>query len=236
VPPNLSGEDLLRRVRWELKRVADPARAPAMRSYMKSEMPYLGVSTPIRQGVCRAVLKTVTFSTAESWRHAVLGLWRQAKYREERYAAIDLSGLPRFNSFQTLQALPMYEEMIITGAWWDYVDELASRRLGPLLRRYPKAMRRKMLAWSKSKDLWRRRSAILCQLGFKAETDLALLYAVIDPAIDSKEFFLRKAIGWALRQYAWTDSAEILRYVRLNKGRLSPLSQREALKNIPRAI
>ncbi len=73
-------------------------------------------------------------------------------------------------------------------------------------------------------------------MGFKAETDLDLLYAAIEPAIDSKEFFLRKAIGWALRQYAWTDPAEILRYVQRNKGRLSPLSQREALKNIARAV
>jgi 3-methyladenine DNA glycosylase AlkD len=200
---------------------------------MKSETPYLGVKTPSRQRVCQALFKTVTFPTAESWRNAVLGLWRRAKYREERYAAIDLSGFRKFDSFQTLEALPMYEEMIVTGAWWDYVDELASRRLGPLLRRYPRAMRRRMLAWSKSKDLWKRRSAILCQLGFKAETDLALLYAAIEPAIDSKEFFLRKAIGWALRQYAWADPAEVLRYVKQNKGRLSPLSQREALKNTP---
>jgi len=236
VRQSLSPEALLRRVRTELKRVADPVKAPAMRSYMKSEMPYLGVTNPIRQGVCQAVFKTVTFPATESWRGAVLGLWRQAKYREERYAAIDLSGARRFDSFQTLQALPMYEEMIITGAWWDYVDEIAARRLGPLLRRYPRTMRRKMLAWSKSKDLWKRRSAILCQVGFKAETDLDLLYAAIEPAIDSKEFFLRKAIGWALRQYAWTDPAETLRYVQRNKGRLSPLSQREALKNIARAV
>jgi 3-methyladenine DNA glycosylase AlkD len=236
VRQSLSAGDLLRRVRRELKLVTDPIRAPAMRSYMKSEMPFLGVNNPIRQRVCRPVFKTLTFPTAEAWRNAVLGLWRGAKYREERYAAIDLSSLRRFDSFQTLQALPMYEEMIVTGAWWDYVDEIASRRLGPLLRRYPRAMRRKMLAWSKSKDLWKRRSAILCQLGFKAETDLDLLYAAIDPAIDSKEFFLRKAIGWALRQHAWTDPAEVLRYVRLNKARLSPLSTREALKNIAHAV
>src|SRR5258708_37179814 len=140
---------------------------------------------------------------------------------------MELGGLRKLDSFQTLQGLPMYEEMIVTGAWWDYVDELASRRLGPLLRRYPRAMRRKMLAWSKSKDVWKRRSAILCQLGFKAETDLDLLYAVIEPAIDSKGFFLRKAIGWALRQYAWTNPDEVLRYVTLNQRRLSPLSRRE---------
>jgi 3-methyladenine DNA glycosylase AlkD len=89
-----------------------------------------------------------------------------------------------------------------------------------------------MLAWSKSKNIWKRRTSILCQLGFKKDTDLGLLYACIEPSLDSEEFFLRKAIGWALRQHAWTDSAEVKRYVSCNAARLSGLSQREALKNI----
>jgi 3-methyladenine DNA glycosylase AlkD len=93
-------------------------------------------------------------------------------------------------------------------------------------------MRRKMLSWSKSDNLWKRRTAILCQLGFKAETDLELLYSCIEPSLGSQEFFLQKAIGWALRQHAWTDSAAIKKYVRLNRTRLSALSCREALKNI----
>jgi len=92
-------------------------------------------------------------------------------------------------------------------------------------------MEAKMRAWSKSKDLWQRRSAIICQLAFKENADLKLLYDCIEPAIGEKEFFLRKAIGWALRQHAWTDSAEVIRYVKKNKSRLSPLSVREALKN-----
>jgi 3-methyladenine DNA glycosylase AlkD len=91
-----------------------------------------------------------------------------------------------------------------------------------------------MLAWSKSDDMWKRRTSIICQLGFKKNTDLDLLYACIEPSLDSKEFFLRKGIGWALRQYAWTDPAEVKRYVRRHKDRLSSLSQREALKNISR--
>jgi 3-methyladenine DNA glycosylase AlkD len=95
-------------------------------------------------------------------------------------------------------------------------------------------MRREMRAWSRSDDLWKRRSAILCQLTFKKDTDLDLLYAVIEPALASREFFLRKAIGWALRQYAWTDPREIRRYVREREEQLSPLSKREALKNIGR--
>ena len=100
-----------------------------------------------------------------------------------------------------------------------------------LLRRFPREMRKEMLAWSRSDDLWKRRSAILCQLTFKKDTDLELLYATIEPALASKEFFLRKAIGWALRQYAWTDPREVRRYVREHEKELSPLSKREALKN-----
>ena len=89
-----------------------------------------------------------------------------------------------------------------------------------------------MREWSKCDDLWKRRSAIICQITFKEKTDLKLLYDCIEPAISSKEFFLRKAIGWALRQYARTDEKEIVRYVNENEKRLSPLSKREALKNV----
>jgi 3-methyladenine DNA glycosylase AlkD len=89
-----------------------------------------------------------------------------------------------------------------------------------------------MLRWSRSPDMWKRRTSILCQLTFKKDTDLKLLYACIEPSMDSTEFFLRKAIGWALRQYAWTYPDEVRRYVRKNAARLSPLSRREALKNL----
>lgn len=125
----------------------------------------------------------------------------------------------------------MYEELIVTGAWWDYVDVLASHCLGELLRRNPREISKKMKEWSRSDNLWKRRSAILCQLQFKKDTDLKLLYACIAPSMDSTEFFLRKAIGWALRQYAWTDPVEIARYVREHDAALSPLSKREALKH-----
>ncbi len=126
----------------------------------------------------------------------------------------------------------MYEEMIVSGAWWDFVDTIASKRLGALLLSYPVRMRKEMLKWSRCPDLWKRRAAILCQLGFKAGTDLVLLYACIEPSLSSKEFFLQKAIGWALRQYAWSDPREVARFVRERGNELSALSKREALKNI----
>ena len=223
---------LLLRVRRELRRLADPRKAPAMQAYMKSKMPYHGVQTPLLRQCYVGLFREVDLSSRKSWSKTVLELWRGAKYREERYVAIALCGIKAAAEFQTPAVMPLYEELIVTGAWWDYVDEIAANRVGPILRDYPAPMKKKMVAWSKSKNIWKRRTSILSQLRFKHDTDLDLLYACIAPSLDSKEFFLRKAIGWALRQYAWTDPLEVRRYVREQKEKLSNLSRREALKNI----
>jgi 3-methyladenine DNA glycosylase AlkD len=122
--------------------------------------------------------------------------------------------------------------MIVSGAWWDYVDALASHPLGDVLVADPPRVSRLMRRWARDRDMWKRRAAILCQLRSKRDTDLGLLYDCIEPNLDDHEFFIRKAIGWALRQYAWTDPKEVGRYVRANRARLSPLSVREALKNV----
>ncbi len=225
-------KSLLPKVRAELARAADPRAAPIMQAYMKSKMPYHGVKAPVFRMICKSVYADITFAKPGDWQRAVRDIWKNAKYREERYAAIALCAHKSAREFQTPEALPLYEELIVKGAWWDLVDELAQHRVGGLLRDFPSEMKPKMLAWSKSGDMWKRRTAIICQTRFKKETDLKLLYSCIEPALDSKEFFLRKAIGWALREYAWTDAKEIIRYVRINKARLSGLSKREALKNV----
>jgi 3-methyladenine DNA glycosylase AlkD len=135
-----------------------------------------------------------------------------------------------------MAALPVYEEMIVTGAWWDYVDEVAAGRVGAyLLRAHPALVKPLMLAWSTDAHLWKRRTSLIGQVGFKRETDLDLLYACIEANLADRDFFIRKAIGWALRQYAWTDPEEVRRYVTANAARLSGLSRREALKNIAKA-
>jgi 3-methyladenine DNA glycosylase AlkD len=223
---------LLPRLREALQQAGDPAKASAMQAYMKSAMPYHGVQTPLLRQIFKTLFAELQFPTAMHWKAQVLELWREARSREERYAALYLAGDQRAQAFQKPSAMQMYEELIVTGAWWDYVDDIASHRVGPILYHHPAPMRRKMLSWSRSGNLWKRRTAIICQLGFKAETDLELLYACIEPSLGSREFFLQKAIGWALRQYAWTDAAEIKKYVRLNRARVSALSRREALKNV----
>jgi 3-methyladenine DNA glycosylase AlkD len=222
---------LAEKVRSRLADVADPERAPGMQAYMKSAMPYLGVSSvPLRQ-VCRDLFAPLRYDSAADWQSDVLALWRGAEFREERYAAIELTGIRPARPFQRMDKLPMYEEMIVTGAWWDFVDAIAGQRFWAILGNDREAMRRAMLGWATDANMWKRRSAILCQLRAKGETDLDFLYACIAPSIGSTEFFLRKAIGWALRQYAWTDPEAVIRYVEAHPE-LSGLSKREALKNV----
>jgi 3-methyladenine DNA glycosylase AlkD len=223
---------LLPVLRRELAAAGDPARAAGARAYMKSAMPFHGVDVKTLRAICRRVFAAHPVVNAAPWRREVLAVWRGAMFREERYAAIERTGDRRARPFQTMAALPMYEEMIVTGAWWDLVDALAAKRLGEILRNEPAPMRKAMRAWSRGDDIWKRRSAILCQITFKKDTDLDLLFALIEPSLPSKEFFLSKAIGWALRSYAWTDAKPIVAYVGKNRARLSPLSAREALKNV----
>lgn len=222
---------LIRAIRRELRAGADPVKAPGMQRYMKSAMPYLGVYAPILKSLTRELFAEHLLENFEDWRDTVLVLWRGAKYREERYAAISLAGHKSYLRFQTLDALPMYEEMIVSGAWWDYVDSIASAQLGAILRHSPRETAAVLKAWAKDPDIWKRRSAILAQLNFKSDTDRKLLYACIRPSLGHREFFLRKAIGWALREYAWTEPDEVRRYVREHETQLSALSKREALKH-----
>jgi 3-methyladenine DNA glycosylase AlkD len=223
---------LIAAIRRELRVHADPAKAPAMQAYMKSAMPYYGVNSSEQTAIWRRVFRDHVVRDEAAWQATVLDLWRSARFREERYAAIALTGDRAYRAYQTLETLPLYEELIVTGAWWDYVDVIAGKRIGALLARFPREMKPVVRAWSRSPDLWKRRTTILAQLGFKETTDLRLLYACIEPNFADREFFIRKAIGWALRQYAWTDPQAVQRYVRANRDRLSGLSVREALKNI----
>jgi 3-methyladenine DNA glycosylase AlkD len=233
--PATAGADraLVEAVRRELRAAADPAKAPGMQAYMKSAMPYHGVQTPALRRICRRLFAEHPLGSAAAWRATVLLLWREAGHREERYAAVELAGNRRYRAERTsMDALPLFEELIVTGAWWDMVDGVATHLVAGLLAEHPEPMTATLLAWSRTPDRWLRRSAIICQVRAKAATDLELLYSCIEPNLGDRDFFIRKAIGWALRAYAWTDPDEVARYVHANQARLSGLSRREALKNL----
>jgi 3-methyladenine DNA glycosylase AlkD len=214
-------------VRAGLASRANPAKAPDMQAYMKSAMPFLGVQKPARDELARELFgEPLTFS---AWRDTVLELWRAATYREERYMALALAGDRRQCEHRTMAAVPLFDELIVSGAWWDFVDAVAAGMLGELLDR-GFALAPVLREWSTDADMWRRRSSIIAQVRRKARTDLALLYDCIEPNRGDREFFIRKAIGWALRSYAWVDPAEIVRYCDTHE--LSALSRREALRNV----
>ena len=199
---------------------------------MKTAMPYLGVPSPVMRSIAKSLFSLLHYADAANWRADILGIWRGAVYREEYYAAIELAGMRFAGPFQTMTALPMYREMIVSGGWWDTTDAIAPNRLWDILVAEPEPMRATILAWANDDNLWIRRSAILCQMKARQQMDLDLLYACIEPSISSKEFFLRKAIGWVLRHHARTNPDEIRRFVAANSDRLSSLSKREALKRL----
>jgi 3-methyladenine DNA glycosylase AlkD len=221
-----SSESLIAEIRSALRDAADPALAPGQQAYMKSSMPYLGVRVPEVRRLVREAARGI--GDADVLREAALALWRKAGHREERCAAQALTALrPLRGRFDMLD---VHEEMIRTGAWWDHVDEVA-HRLAELLDAYPTELSVELRVWSDDEDFWIRRAAIIAQLGRKERVDRALLTAVIEPNIEDPEFFLRKAIGWALREVARTDPSWVRSFVEAHPA-LSPLSRREALKHL----
>jgi len=226
----MANEELIAAIRDRLRTAADPARADGSQTYLKSEMPSLGVRVPEVRKITTAAAAQWPCGSLDELRSTVLQLWRSATFREERYAAIDLTG-SRLASGH-LEMLPVYEEIIRTGAWWDLVDGVA-HRICALLQAHRAELDGVLRRWSEDPDMWIRRSSITAQLGAKANTDAGLLAAVIQANLADREFFIRKAIGWALREYAKTDPDWVRQFVAKHEAALSPLSRREALRNLP---
>jgi 3-methyladenine DNA glycosylase AlkD len=222
---------LVAAVRTGLADAADPERAPAMQAYMKSALPYYGVPMPLTRSIARTVYAEHRLTSRAEWDTAVRTLYDEATHREERYAALALVAHRYYREYRTVEALPLYEHLVVTGGWWDLVDELA-HRVGDVLRRQRAETEPVVRGWSRHEDMWLRRTAILCQLGHKADTDTRLMTDVIEPNLGDREFFIRKAIGWALREYAKTDPDWVLGYVESRRADMAPLSVREALKHV----
>ena len=192
---------------------------------MKSAMPFLGVRVPDARRIARRVGSRLSDPSAV--REAARRLWETAEFREEWYAAMALLGLPTLRG--EFANLALIEQWVRTGRWWDITDELA-HRLADLHDRHPEQTATLVLTWCRDDDLWIRRIAILSQLGRRDRLDPGLLSAVIEPNLADPDFFIRKAIGWALREYARVDPDWVRAYAESHP--LSPLSRREALKHL----
>lgn len=192
---------------------------------MRSAMPFLGVRVPeVRLLATRAAKGT---KDAATLRATALVLWDTADYREERYAAMALLALRPLRGDAAL--VPVIERMVRTGRWWDYTDEL-THRLADLHDARPSETAALARKWARDDELWIRRIAILSQLGRGIRVDPLVLTDTIEPNLADPEFFIRKAIGWALREYARVAPEWVRTYV--DRHALSPLSRREALKHL----
>lgn len=204
---------------------------------MKSELPFRGVPAPAVARLSREVVAAHPLPDRAAWEAAVRELWDLAAYREERYAATHLTGHRLYAAFQDPAALPLYEHLVVTGAWWDHVDDVAIHRVGPILRSHPVQTAPVVLAWTRSPDRWLRRASVVCQIGAKERTDTRLLTQAIEANAADPDFFLRKGIGWALREWSRTDPGWVTRFLAEHADgplALSPLSVREASRYVGR--
>jgi 3-methyladenine DNA glycosylase AlkD len=223
---------LLAVIRSALVAIGDPDRAARQQIYMKSKMPYHGVTSPELTAVLRPLLNDFNPRDRDEWESVVREIWDDASHREERYAAIALARHRRSRRFQDVETLGLYRHLVVTGAWWDYVDVIAAHLVGGVLASDRDNVPPTLRAWAVGDDIWLRRTAILSQLRHKIHTDTVLLRDVVEANVGESSFWLRKAIGWALREYAYSSPEWVRAEVVRLGDRLAPLSRREALKRI----
>lgn len=213
-----------------LRAVADAERGVGMRAYLKSAMPCLGVRVPEARRIAKALFSTPPFESRAELEALVRGLWSAAEFREERFVALNVLRQRAHREWLTAAAAPLLEELIRSGAWWDLVDELSMHPVADALEHDPVKMTKVLRRWAASDELWLKRAALVCQVLRGDETDDELLAYAIEHAVDGKDFFLRKGIGWALRSRARSNPALVRQWLSRWQGRLSPLSVREAKK------
>ncbi|WP_370452205.1 DNA alkylation repair protein [Cohnella sp. AR92] len=198
-----------------------------MEAYMRDQYPFLGLKQPVRMALTRDFLSENGAPSGNELIRVSSELWELPE-REFQYTAIVL--LEKKRKQAVPEFLSLYEKLIVSKSWWDTVDIIASKLVGQLFRNDPELARRTVPSWISSDNKWLRRTALLFQLTYKERTDAEWLFALIRECAHEKEFFIRKAIGWALREYAKTDAAAVRSFVAGTT--LSGLSAREALKHI----
>ncbi|MEY9989712.1 3-methyladenine DNA glycosylase AlkD [Streptomyces sp. V4I8] len=228
VPRSVLADTVLERLTATYGAAADPERAATAQAYMKDIAPFLGVPTPERRALSRTVLQGTPRPDEADCTAIALRCW-QLPEREYHYFAVDY--LRRHVRRCSSGFLPVTRQLITTVSWWDTVDLLAAHVVGGLVAVDPK-LSADMDAWIVDDDLWVARTALLHQLRYKEHTDTQRLFAYCLRQSGHPDFFIRKAIGWCLREYAKTDPDAVRDFLARERGRFAPLSVREALKNI----
>ncbi len=207
----------------------DPEAATSMAAYMKTEMPFHGVKKAGRTTVLRKLVAEFPLATHGQYVATVTALWEQP-HREEKYLAV--AWARHWSRWITPTSLPLYERLIVEGAWWDLVDDVAANLVGTVLLEERVQVRPVLEEWVDDGHLWRRRTAIISQLTHKQETDEEMLFTFSLRRAHEDEFFIRKAIGWALRQYARVAPDAVHAFVLDHRDAWSGLTLREATKHL----
>ena len=209
----------------------DPLRAVQMKKYMKDRFDFYGIGTPARKTIMSAHIVEYGLPDWSRINEISRHLWAMNE-RECQFTVIDL--LNRMKKKLGADDLPLMEYLIITKSWWDTVDGLAGWLVGEILKEHPEEINPLTTRWMDSGNIWLQRSCLLFQLKYKKETDLDLMFGFIERLSPHKSFWIRKAIGWVLREYSKTDPQTVRQYVDAHPE-LSGLSKREAMKVINRA-
>jgi len=227
-------------VQAELRARADPGKARGMASYMYSsryrrlnghvgEMPFYGVQKAGRESIVRTLRSEFAPKDREEYEALVGSLWA-LPHREERYLA--LGAARAFPKFIDPESLPLFRRLIVEGAWWDLVDDAATHLVRELVLSRPTETWPVVDAWNGDANLWLRRSSIICQVGAREKTDAERLFRYCTARLEEDEFFIRKAIGWALREHSKTDPVAVADFVRAHGPEMAGLTLREASKYI----
>ncbi|MFS0555158.1 DNA alkylation repair protein [Brevibacillus sp. 179-C9.3 HS] len=208
-----------------LRAHGDPNAAVPMEQYMKNHFPFLGIKSPQRKELTKQIFRD--YGVPADWEQVARSLWALPE-REYQYVALDV--LEKSKKRLSPDHLALVVEFITTKSWWDTVDYLASHAIGRIFGLHPELIEPNTTAWMEGNNMWLQRTALLFQLSYKDKTDQKLLFSLIGRCAESKEFFIQKAIGWALREYAKTNPAAVREFVEATT--LASLSRREALKHL----
>ena len=206
---------------------ADPSQAGPMKKYMRDQFEYLGIKSPLFKSLMKKFLAAHGTPPIYELDVILRDLWSLPQ-REFQYAATGL--LSRSENDLPADFIGTIEYMIVMKSWWDTVDTISSGPLGVQFQRFPKVKEKYLAKWRGSDNFWLRRATILFQLNYKKETDFPLLCEIICENLNSREFFINKAIGWSLRQYARVDPEAVRQFAKSTP--LQPLSRREAMKHL----
>ena len=208
-------------------KAAKPQNSVGMKAYMLNQFDFFGIKTPERDAIVKSFLKTKTLSSHKELSEIIFKMW-SFKEREWQYAAIDV--FRYHHSLWELKSIDVIESCLTKKSWWDTVDGIGSNWIPNYFSLYPDQIISVTGKWNQSENIWLQRSSILFQRSYKSKTNTRLLKKYILNHKDAKEFFVQKAIGWALREYSKTDPDWVINFVAKNK--IAPLSKREAIKRI----